>query len=292
MINNNSSHFYDVLGSKMHVQDSGSGRPLLFLHGNPSNSYLWRNIAPQVQDMGRVIVPDLIGMGKSDKPDIQYTFFDHYRYVEALIEQLELKDVILILHDWGSALGFNYFANNSDNVAGIAFMEGIIQDVSTFFPLETLEFFKGLRTPDGHTKVVVEDLFMQTVLPSWVDRPLSDDELAAYREPFATEASREVIYKWICSVPLEGQPSEVANVVENYRNALKESKIPKLFFHAEPGAFMPPVVADWIIENIPNLKAVDVGKGSHFIQEDHPELIGNSIRQWLLTQKFTELDQE
>jgi len=271
----------------MHVKDSGSGRPLLFLHGNPSNSFLWRNITPQVQGMGRVIVPDLIGMGKSDKPDIEYTFFDHYRYLEALIEQLELKDVILILHDWGSALGFHYLANHPENVAGIAFMEGIIQDVSTFFPPETLEFFKGLRTPEGRTKVVVEDLFMQTVLPSWVDRPLSDDELAAYRTPFVTEASREVIYKWICSVPLEGQPADVANVVENYRDALKASKIPKLFFHADPGAFMPPVVADWVIKNIPNLQAVDVGKGSHFIQEDHPELIGDSIRQWLLAHNFT-----
>ena len=286
MTNTESSNYHDILNSKMYITDIGSGRPILFLHGNPSNGFLWRNITPGVHDLGRVIVPDLIGMGKSDKPEIEYTFFDHYEYLEALIEKLQLKDIILVLHDWGSGLGFNYFANHPENVAGVVFMEGIIQDIGTFFPPETLEFFRDLRTPEGRTKVVTEDLFMQTVLPSWVDRELTDEEFSAYREPFATESSREVIYKWICSVPLDGQPAEVANVVENYRNALVASDIPKLFFHAQPGAFMPPIVADWLIKNLSNMESVDLAKGNHFVQEDHPELISSSLRKWLLEHKF------
>lgn len=286
MTNSDASNFCDVLGSKMHVQEIGDGRPILFLHGNPSNGFLWRNVVPHVKDIGRVIVPDLIGMGRSDKPDIEYTFFNHYRYLEILIEQLALKDIVLVLHDWGSALGFNYFTNHSDNVVGIAFMEGIIQDVATFFPPDTLDFFRSLRTPEGRKLIVTDNLFMQNVLPSWIDRDLTDSELAAYREPFATESSRDVIYKWVCSVPLDGQPTDVAAIVENYRKTLVASDIPKLFFHAQPGAFMPPVVADWVIKTLPNLQAVDIGKGIHFVQEDHPKLIGDSIRQWLIAHNF------
>jgi len=286
MTNSDLSNFRDVLGSKMYVQDIGEGRPVLFLHGNPSNGFLWRNIVPHLEGVGRLIIPDLIGMGRSDKPDIEYTFFDHYRYLESLIEQLELKDIILVLHDWGSALGFHYFANHSKNVAGIVFMEGIIQDVATFFPADTLDFFRNLRTPEGLRTVVTDDLFMQEVLPSWVDRKLTDTELAAYREPFSTEASRNVIYKWVCSVPLDGQPADVADVVTRYRDALVASGVPKLFFHAQPGAFMPPAVAEWIIESLPNVEAVDIGKGIHFLQEDHPKLIGKAIRNWFLSHKF------
>jgi len=286
MTDSNSLNYRDVLGSKMYVQDTGSGRPIVFLHGNPSNSFLWRKVTPQLEEAGRIIVPDLIGMGKSEKPEIEYSFFDHYKYIEALIEDLGLKDIIFVLHDWGSALGFHYLVNHHENVAGIAFMEGIIQDVSTFFPADTLEFFRGLRTSEGHRKVVVDDIFMQNVLPSWVDRELSDQELEAYRAPFSTESSREVIYKWICSVPLDGQPADVAAVVKEYREFFAVSDIPKLFFHANPGAFMPPDVANWIVENVKNLEAVELGKGIHFLQEDHPKLIGDSINQWIVKNKF------
>lgn len=281
MTNNSSSTFYDILGSKMHVQDSGNGQPILFLHGNPSHSFIWRNVTPHLEGLGRVIVPDLIGMGRSDKPDIEYSFFDHYRYIETLISQLDLKDLILVVHDWGSALGFHYLTNHSENVAGVVFMEGIIQDVATFFPPETLDFFRGLRTPEGKKNVITEDIFMQNVLPSWVDRDLTHEELATYRAPFSTESSRKVLYKWICSVPLDGQPSDVADIVQDYREFLTKSDIPKLFFHAQPGAFMPPLVAESIISTFPNLEAIDLGKGSHFLQEDHPKTIGNAIQNWV-----------
>lgn len=271
----------EVLGSKMHVLQSGEGDPILFIHGNPSNSYLWRNITPHVMDKGRVIVPDLIGMGKSDKPAIDYTFLEQYAYLEKLIEQLELKNIILVLHDWGSGLGFHYFANHPDNVKAIAFMEGIIQDIGTFFPQENIEFFKKLRGKEGWKMIAEENMFLNDVLPTWVHRKLTQEELAAYKAPFQTVESRKPIWKFVSQVPLEGKPELTSHIVKNYREKLMKSSVPKLFFYAEPGAFMPLFVRDWIIENLPNLEAINIGPGVHFLQEDNPELIGQKLREWV-----------
>jgi len=256
---------------------------IVFLHGNPSNGFLWRKITPYLEGLGQIIVPDLIGMGKSDKPDIDYTFEDQYRYLEALFDQLELKNVTLVLHDWGSGLGFHYFANHPGNIKGIAFMEGIIQDVGTFFPEEIQDFFSMLRTEEeGWSFICEENKFLTDVLPTWIIRDLDPEEIEAYKAPFKTVESRKPIYKWVSQVPLNGKPEKMASLVQRYREKLQQSSIPKLFFYAEPGAFMPEPVATWVKKNIPNLKSINVGKGAHFLQEDHPDLIGKEIKEWVI----------
>lgn len=256
--------------------------PILFLHGNPSNAFIWRNIAPIVAETGHpIIIPDLIGMGVSDKPNIDYSFAEHYLYLETLIKKLNLQNIILVLHDWGSGLGFNYFANNENNIKSIVFMEGIIQDVGTFFDQGTVDFFNQLRGENGWKMIVEDNIFLNDVLPTWVVRDLNKEELEGYTNPFSTVESRKPIWKWVSQVPLNGKPLHMSAIVENYRNKLQNSTLPKLFFYATPGAFMPKPVRDWIIENVPNLESVDIGEGVHFIQEDNPILIGTSIKKFV-----------
>ena len=280
------SNYYKVLGSKIHVLEYGqehTNNPVLFLHGNPSNSFLWRNITPYLEKMGQhVIVPDLIGMGKSDKPAIDYTFLEQYAYVEGLIEKMNLKNIILIMHDWGSGLGFHYFAKHQKNIKALVFMEGIIQDIGTFFPKENIDFFNQLRGADGYKMIAEDNIFLNNVLPTWVVRELTEKELSAYKEPFKMVESRKPIWKFVSQVPLHGKPELTATIVENYRQALIMSDLPKLFFYAEPGAFMPEPVRNWIIKNIPNVESVNIGKGVHFIQEDNPKLIGEKIKEFIL----------
>ena len=280
------SNYYKVLGSKIHVLEYGqehTNNPVLFLHGNPSNSFLWRNITPYLEKMGQhVIVPDLIGMGKSDKPAIDYTFLEQYAYVEGLIEKMNLKNIILIMHDWGSGLGFHYFAKHQKNIKALVFMEGIIQDIGTFFPKENIDFFNQLRGADGYKMIAEDNIFLNNVLPTWVVRELTEKELSAYKEPFKMVESRKPIWKFVSQVPLHGKPELTAAIVENYRQALIMSDLPKLFFYAEPGAFMPEPVRNWIIKNIPNVESVNIGKGVHFIQEDNPKLIGEKIKEFIL----------
>jgi len=281
MNNKSSNNYIEVLNSNMHVKISGEGDPILFIHGNPSNSFLWRNVTPHVEGLGQIIVPDLIGMGKSDKPDIDYSFDDQYKYLEALINKLELKNITLVVHDWGSGLGFNYFANHPENVKAIAFMEGILQDIGTFFPKENIEFFNMLRSEEGWNFIGGENKFLTDVFPTWSNRKLTIDEVKAYTAPFETIKSRKPIYKWVSEVPLNGKPEYMADLVKNYREKLQQSQIPKLFFYAEPGAFMPKPVADWVKSNLPNLKSVNIGEGVHFLQEDNPNLIGEELKSWL-----------
>lgn len=278
------SSYHEVLGSKMHVlsHKEGKDNPILFLHGNPSNSYLWRNIAPKLIGAGHPIyVPDLMGMGKSDKPAIDYTYLEQYAYLETLIEQLGLKNITLVLHDWGSGLGFNYFANHQENVKAIAFMEGIIQDIGTYFDEDTQAFFKQLRGENGYKMIAEDNIFLNDVLPTWVVRGLKEDELTAYKAPFQTVESRKPIWKFVSQVPFNGKPELTSAIVKNYREKLQESDIPKLYFYAEPGAFMPEQVRNWIIENISNMEVVNIGKGTHFIQEDNPELIATKLKEWV-----------
>lgn len=217
-------------------------------------------------------------MGKSDKPAIDYTYMEQYAYVEQLIAQLELKDIILVLHDWGSGIGFNYFAQHSDNVKAIVFMEGIVEDIGNYFDADTQAFFTQLRGENGFKMIGEDNIFLNDVLPTWVVRDLTEDEFNAYKAPFDTVESRKPIWKFVSQVPFNGKPELTASIVQNYRKALQASPLPKLFFYAEPGAFMPEPVRNWVIENIPNLEVVNIGKGTHFIQEDNPELIGEKIK--------------
>ncbi len=279
------SKYVSVHGSRMHYIEEGSGDPVLFLHGNPTSSYLWRNIIPHVMPFARCIAPDLIGMGRSDKPDIPYRFFDHYRYLEGFIKSLDLKNLTLVIHDWGSALGFHYAMNNAENVRGIAFMEAIVRPSRwKDFPAGFKIAFKMMRAPFiGWLMISVLNVFVEKILPASIIRKLTPEEMNRYREPFPTVKSRRPERQWPREIPIDGKPADVHQAVADNLEKLKKSQIPKLFFHCRPGAIISPVQAEWIRENIPNLKSVDLGKGLHYLQEDHPHLIGEEIAAWYRT---------
>lgn len=276
------SRYVEIHGSKMHYADEGTGSPLLFLHGNLTSSYLWRNVIPHVIPFGRVIALDLIGMGKSDKPDIDYRFFDHVRYVEGFIEQLALKNVTLVLHDWGSALGFHYAMRHEENVKGLAFMEAILMPESwSAFPGSMRMGFRLMRTPvTGWLAIVGMNLFINQLMPRAVVRKLTNVEMEHYREPFKSRKSRKPILQWPKEIPIDGKPADVHEAVAVYSEKLQQSAIPKLLFYAEPGGIITASKLAWAKQNLKNLKTVDVGPGIHYIQEDNPHLIGYEIGMW------------
>lgn len=277
------SRFVEVHGSRMHYVDEGSGAPVLFLHGNPTSSYLWRNVIPHVAPVARAIAPDLVGMGRSEKPDIPYRFFDHVKYVEGFIEMLGLENVTLVVHDWGSALGFHYARRHEANVRGLAFMEAFLRPVrwSDFPPRYRLGFRLFRTTGIGWVLVSALNLFVNRVVPDTVVRDLSPEEMARYREPFLTAASRKPVLQWPREIPIEGHPADVHEAVGAYRRWLEETSLPKLFFHAGPGAICPEPVVTWAKERFQSLETFDLGAGIHFLQEDHPHEIGEAIRSWV-----------
>jgi len=269
------SHYVEVLGSKMHYIDEGEGDPILFIHGNPTSSYLWRNIIPYVSDDARVIAVDLIGMGKSDKPDIDYRFVDHAKYLETFIEELELKNVTLVIHDWGSGLGFNYAMQHEDNIKGIAFMEAIMMTYSwEEFDPEFKQLFQNFRTPGvGEELIMNQNFFVEQFLPAGIMRALSDEEMNNYQEPYPTVESRKPVWKWPNEIPVDGEPADVHEIVTNYNQWLQETEVPKILFHATPGIIITEPVVEWSKQNLKNLETVDIGEGRHFVQEDNPHAI-------------------
>ena len=281
------SHYVDVLGSKMHYIDEGQSDEdvILFIHGNPESVYVWRNIIPYVSDDTRVVAVDLIGMGKSDKPDIDYRFVDHARYLDGFIKELDLKNVTLVIHDWGSALGFNYAMNNEDNIKGIAFMEAILMPMTwEQFPPEAKEMFENFRTPGvGEEMIMNQNFFIEQVLPFGTVRELSEEEMNQYREPYPTPESRKPIWVWPNEIPIDGQPADVHEIVVKYNQWLQETEIPKLLFHATDGALADDSIVKWSKQNLKNLQTVDIGQGIHFVQEDNPHKIGESISDWYQT---------
>lgn len=276
------SKFLEVNGSKMHYIDVGEGDPILFLHGNPTSSYLWRNIIPHLQPLGRCIAPDLIGMGKSDKPDIPYKFDDHYDYLLKFIEQLDLKNITLVIHDWGSGLGFHYANNHRDNIKGIAFMEAMYEPLTwEGFDKEFKLAFKLFRTPIiGWLMLSVGNLFLKKMLPSLILRKLTKEEYDRYKEPYKTISSRKPVKVWPQEVPVSGEPKNVHAYLASYNQWLQETDIPKLCIYAEPGAIIQKEGVEYIKKNFPNTKMVPFGKGRHFIQEDNPHLIGEEVAKW------------
>lgn len=276
-----------VLGSTMSYIDEGEGRPVVFLHGNPTSSYLWRNIIPHLPAGTRAIAPDLIGMGDSGKPDIGYRFKDHATYLDGFLDQLNLTNAILVVHDWGSALGMRYARLNPDRIAGLVFMEAIVPPVlpiASFddMPENLAEFFKLMRSDKGADMVLNQNFFVEVVLPQMgVVRPMSSAEMDQYRRPFLTPESRKPVLAWPREIPIEGTPPDVVEEVGLNGEWLFSSPIPKLMFYAEPGALMPPPVADFLAAKVPNLETRFVGAGTHFLQEDHPHVIGHGITDWL-----------
>jgi len=277
------SNYVDVHGSRMHYVDEGTGDPILFLHGNPTSSYLWRNIIPHLIPHGRCIAPDLIGMGKSDKPDLGYRFLDHVKYIDGFIEALGLKNITLVIHDWGSALGFYYAQRNESNIKGIAFMEAIIKTAKwADFPPDFKMGFKLMRAPIvGWFMVSVMNVFVKEILPKAIVRKLSEDEKKHYAAPFPTIRSRRPVRQWPCEIPIEGSPRDVQEIVESYNHWLTETAIPMMLFYASPGGLINEATLKWCRDNLDNLEIVDIGPGLHFVQEDNPRLIGESLADWV-----------
>ncbi|MEM7371727.1 MAG: haloalkane dehalogenase [Bacteroidota bacterium] len=276
------SNYITVMGSTIHYIEEGSGDPVLFLHGNPTSSYLWRNIIPHLSKHARCIAPDLIGMGQSAKPDLAYGFRDSYAYLEAFIEQMNLKHITLVIHDWGSGLGFHYANTHRDNVKGIAFMEAIYRllDWDTL-PLRLKVGMRMMRNPLINWLMLgVANFFIRKVLPNGTIRQLSPTEKQVYASPFPTVTSRKPVRVWPTEIALKGSPPYTHKVISEYHKWLKESEVPKLCFHADPGMLIPKEEVAWIKEHFPNTTLVDIGKGLHFVQEDNPHAIGRGLAKW------------
>jgi len=279
------SHYVDIKGSKMHFVQAGEGDPILFLHGQPTWSYLWRNVLPELENKGRVIALDLIGYGKSDKPDIGYEITDHIEYIEAFIEKLGLKNITLVIHDWGSYFGFHYAMRHPDNVKGIAFMESMLLPIPSYdaFDPDTKQFFITLRSSQeaAEDMMVNQNLFIEGVLPGLIKRKLTEDEWNAYREPFANPEDRKMLTKFPQNLVIGGEPKVIHDMQMAYVEKLQKSKIPKLLVYVSPGILINDALVKWAQQNLPDLKTVYLGEGFHYIQEDYPKEIGKAIAGWM-----------
>lgn len=268
-----------VLDTEMSYVDTGHGEPIVFLHGNPTSSYLWRNIIPYVSDYGRCLAPDLVGMGQSGKSPMQaYRFVDHVRYLDAWFDALDLtQGVTLVLHDWGSALGFYRACRHPDQIRAIAYMEAITQSRDwSDFPNGRDAMFRKLRSDKGEHLVLDENYFIEVLLPKSVIRRLSDAEMEAYRKPYRTRETRLPLLVWPRELPIEGEPADVVAIVAEYGQWLATSKLPKLLIIAEPGATVVGRALE-VCRSWPNQQEVRV-KGIHQIQEDSPAEIGSALQ--------------
>jgi haloalkane dehalogenase len=275
----------EVLGKQMAYVEIGEGDPIVFLHGNPTSSYLWRNIMPLLADQGRCIAPDLIGMGDSDKltdsgPQ-RYRFVEHRKYLDALLDVLGVKErVTLVIHDWGSALGFDWAQRHRQAVIGIAYMEAIVRPMSwSEWPDAIRELFRAFRSDAGEEIVLQKNVFVERVLPGSVLRGLTEPEMEVYRAPFLHPGEdRRPTLTWPRQIPLDGEPADVSAIVAGYSEWLRSSPVPKLFINAEPGAILVEGMREFC-RSWPNQTEITVA-GSHFIQEDSPTEIGEAIAAW------------
>ena len=270
----------------MAYHDVGTGDSVVFLHGNPTSSYLWRDIVPHVSGNTRCVVPDLIGQGDSDKLDDSgpgsYTFVEHLQYLDGLLEQLDLGDnVTLVIHDWGSALGFDWANRHRDRVAGICYMEAIVRPVTwDEWPDGATDIFKAMRSEAGEEMVLTKNLFVEAILPASIIRKLSDEEMDEYRRPFTNPGEdRRPTLTWPRQIPIEGEPADVVELVQSYADWLSTSDLPKLFINAEPGTILTGPQRDFC-RTWPNQTEITVA-GNHFIQEDSPDEIGQALAEWL-----------
>ena len=272
-----------VLDSDMAYVDVGAGRPIVLLHGNPTSSYLWRNVIPHLQPLGRCLAPDLIGMGDSGKaPAGEYRFVDHRRYLDQWFAGLGLdRDVVLVVHDWGSALGFDWARRHPEAVRGIAYMEAIVRPVAwAEWPENARKVFQAMRGPGGEEMVLQKNVFVERILPASVLRGLGEAEMAVYRRPFAEAGeSRRPTLTWPRQIPIDGEPAEVVAIVEAYAAWLATAPLPKLFVNAEPGSILVGAQREYC-RRWPRQSEVTVA-GSHFIQEDQPAAIGQAIARFV-----------
>jgi haloalkane dehalogenase len=276
-----------VLDSAMAYR--GAGLPdvpaALFLHGNPTSSYIWRNIIPHVAEAAYCLAPDLIGFGQSGKPDIAYRFEDHIRYLDAFIAASRISSAYLVAQDWGTALAFHLAARRPDFVRGLAFME-FIRPIPTWEEFlrgsKAREIFRKFRTPGEGEELILEgNAFVERVLPGGMLRKLSEEEMAVYRAPFPTPESRRPTWRFPNELPIAGEPADVYAAVGEAHAALAASTYPKLLFTADPGALVSPAFAEDLFRKLQNCRLVKLGAGVHFLQEDHPETIGRAVAAWI-----------
>lgn len=273
-----------VLGKNMAYVEKGEGNPIIFQHGNPTSSYLWRNIIPHLENQGKCIAIDLIGMGDSDKledeGDNTYSYHVHKKYFDACLKELGIKDdITFVIHDWGSALGFNWAYDNKNSVKGICYMEAIVKTISwDDWPEDGKSIFQGFRSEAGEDLVLKKNLFIEGVLPGAIIRNLSNKEMDVYRKPFLKEIERRPTLDWPRQIPIDNKPEEVCNTVEDYSLWMSINEIPKLFINANPGSILKGEQRDFC-RKWKNQEEVTV-KGSHFIQEDSPKDIGQAISSW------------
>ena len=272
-----------VLDSAMAYREAGSGdAPVaLFLHGNPTSSFIWRNILPLVAPVAHCVAPDLIGFGQSGKPDIGYRFEDHARYLDAFIERAGIGSAYLIVQDWGTGLAFHLAERRPDFVRGLAFME-FVRPFATWDEFvrgsRGREIFRRFRTPgEGEKLILEENVFVERVLPGGMRRKLTDDEMAVYRAPFPTPESRRPTWRFPNEIPIAGLPADVTALMERAHATLAVSTYPKLLFFADPGALVSPALAEEFARKLKDCRLVELGDGIHFLQEDHPEAIGRAV---------------
>lgn len=276
------SRFVTVQGTRMHYIEEGEGRPFIFLHGNPTWSYLWRNVIPPMSSRMRCIALDLVGFGWSDKPRIGYTFLEHYRYVEDFVAALNLRDVVLVGHDWGGVLGFYYALHHRANVAGMAFMETFPFTFRwDYFPRDFRIAFRLFRTPGiGHFLIMGLNLFVNKLIPASVYRGISDEIHENYRAPFPTFRSRYPIYVWPNELPIQGRENDTFDAVQQIEQSLPEFHFPMLLFTCTPGGVIRQEKVTWFKEQIQDLTVEDLGPGIHYVQENNPWDISRGIMEW------------
>lgn len=271
-----------VLDYNMVYVEEGQGDPLVFLHGNPTSSYLWRNVIPHVAPYGRCIAPDLIGMGDSDKlagsgPGA-YRFVEHRRFLDAFLSEMGISEnIVFVIHDWGSALGFDWAYRHPDSVRGLVYMEAIVQPLNwSDWPEQARSFFKRIRSEQGEEIILENNAFVERILPTSILRKLTEAEMAEYRRPFLNPGEdRRPTLTWPREIPIHGEPADVTGVVADYGKWLETAPVPKLFINAEPGMILTGAQREYC-RSWANQKEVTVN-GLHFIQEDSPDTIGEAI---------------
>ena len=271
-------HRIAFLETEISYVDTGAGEPVVFLHGNPTSSYLWRNVIPHVEGLGRCLAPDLVGMGDSGAaPDGSYRFVDHARYLDAWFEALGLTNVTLVVHDWGSALGFYWAYSHPERVRGIAYMEAVVRPLTwEEWRDESRQIFQDLRSEAGEEMVLEKNLFIEGILPSAVLRDLTEEEMNVYRRPYLEPGkSRRPTLTWPQELPISGEPEDVVSIVDDYSKWLAQSDVPKLFVNAEPGAILTGSQREFC-RTWPNQEEVTV-RGAHYVQEDSPHEIGEAV---------------
>jgi haloalkane dehalogenase len=276
----------NVLGSTMAYREAGDREApvALFLHGNPTSSYVWRNVLPHVAPVAHCIAPDLIGFGQSGKPDIEYRVADHVRYLDAFLDHAGISSAFVVAQDWGTALAFLLAARRPEFIRGLAFMEFVkpLPSWDRFVP-GAAEIFQKFRTPGVGEEIILQNnFFVEQVLPMNIVRKLTDEEMSVYRAPFPTPESRRPTWRFPNEIPIAGEPEDVYSSLEKAHEVLAQSTYPKLLFAGDPGAIVSPAMAQSVVKGLKNCKLVQLSSGLHFLQEDHPDVIGANIKEWLI----------